>query len=152
MPAGKRDVLVFDGGHADAVRGFGIRKYADGQSVYIVKYSVNRQTRRHSLGAVRRGNLKKMRDLAEEVKARGRLGQDIIGEEKARVAEKQAAQSAATVGVLVDIFQKERELMTRKVVERPACHPYTAGTARMRQPNAFSKSTSSRCTPSWSVP
>jgi hypothetical protein len=28
VPPGKRDVLIFDGGHEDAVRGFGIRKFA----------------------------------------------------------------------------------------------------------------------------
>jgi hypothetical protein len=115
VPAGKRDVLVFDNGHDDAVRGFGIRKYADGSASYIVKYAVNGQPRRHTLGAVRKGNLKKMRSLAEEVKARARIGEDIIGEKKAAAAEKKAAESAATVGALVKVFLAEREEATRKI-------------------------------------
>jgi len=74
VPSGKRDVLVFDGGHADAVPGFGIRKFASGRACYIVKYGVGDKQRRQSLGAVTRGNLKAMRLLASEVKARARLG------------------------------------------------------------------------------
>jgi integrase len=54
-----------------------------------------------------------MRDLAEEVKARGRLGHDVIGDKKAKAAEQQAAQTAATVGALVAVFLQEREEMTR---------------------------------------
>jgi hypothetical protein len=55
VPAGKRDVLVFD----SEVRGFGIRKYADGRASYFVKYTVNGKPRRLTLGAVRKGNLKR---------------------------------------------------------------------------------------------
>jgi hypothetical protein len=54
------------------------------------------------LGAVRKGNLEKMHNLAEEVKARAPIGQDIIGDKKARAAERQAA----TVGALVDVSCK----------------------------------------------
>ena len=38
--SGRRDALVFDGGHADAIRGFGIRKFASGAAFYFVKYTV----------------------------------------------------------------------------------------------------------------
>src|SRR5215468_8622120 len=82
VPSGKRDVLVCDGGHGDAVPGFGIRKFASGRACYIVKYAVGGKQRRQSLGAVTRGNLKAMRLLASEVKARARLGQDIIAEKE----------------------------------------------------------------------
>ena len=68
-------MLVFD----DEVRGFGIRKFASGRAYYIVTYAVAGKTRRQSLGEVARGNLKPMRMLASEVKARARLGQDIVG-------------------------------------------------------------------------
>ena len=116
MPAGKRDVLVFDNGHDKAVRGFGIRKYRDGRASYFVKYTINGQPRRHTLGPVRRGNLEKMRSLAEDVKAQARsLGKDIVGERKAKAAEQQAAETAETVGALVDVFLAGREEMTRKV-------------------------------------
>ena len=71
VPQGKRDVLIFDGGHRDAVPGFGIRKFASGAAVYIVKYAHAGRQRRQSLGAVTSGNLKAMRLLASEVKVGG---------------------------------------------------------------------------------
>src|SRR5262245_42635229 len=112
VPAGKRDVLVFD----TEVRGFGIRKYADGSASYIVKYKVKGGAqRRFVLGPVRKGNLKKMRGYAEDVKARARQGQDIIGDAKAATAAQQAVENAATIGALIEVFLAEREEMTRKV-------------------------------------
>ena len=60
VPPGRRDVLIFDGGHEDAVRGFGIRKFASGEAYYFVKYNIGRKQRRQSLGCVTRGNLKYM--------------------------------------------------------------------------------------------
>ena len=83
VPPGKRDVLVFDEGHKDAVPGFGVRKFASGKASYIVKYNIGTKQRRQSLGPVTRGNLKAMRLLASEVKARARLGQDVIAEREA---------------------------------------------------------------------
>ena len=115
VPAGKRDVLVFDNGHDDAVKGFGIRKYADGSASYIVKYVVKGQPRRHTLGPVRNNNCKKMRSLAEDVKARARIGEDIIGKKKDAAAAQQAVENAATIGALIKVFLAEREEMTRKI-------------------------------------
>ena len=97
------------------VRGFGIRKYADGSASYIVKYAVNGQPTRKTLGPVRKGNLKKMRSLADEVKARARIGQDVIGEQKAAAAARRATQGAVTVGALVKVFLAEREAATRTI-------------------------------------
>ena len=99
VPPGKRDVLIFDGGHEDAVRGFGIRKSASGEAYYFVKYNIGRKQRRQSLGSVTRGNLKAMRVLASEVKARARLGQDII-------AEKEAAKSKPATTILGQVVPK----------------------------------------------
>src|SRR5262249_26147347 len=42
------DVLVFDNDTNHAVRGFGIRKYADGRASSFVKYLVSGQPRRHT--------------------------------------------------------------------------------------------------------
>ena len=109
VPAGARDVLVFDGDHPDAVRGFGLRKFASGKSFYFVKFSVNGRTKRISLGEVSRGNCKTMRMLASEVKARARLGQDVLEEKRTKAEGKQAARTAATVGALVPVYLKERE-------------------------------------------
>ena len=115
VPAGMRDVLVFDDGHKDAVPGFGIRKFKSGKASYIVKYSVGGKQRRQALGPVTRGNLKAMRVLASEVKARARLGQDLI-------AEKQAAKnklSALTLGQIVPKYLavKESEMKPRSYAE-----------------------------------
>lgn len=109
VPAGARDVLAFDNGHDNAVRGFGIRKFESGRAFYIVKYALRGQTRRHSLGEVRRGNLEKMRELAEDVKARARLGQDILVEKANKTAADRAAKTAVTIGMLVPVYLKERE-------------------------------------------
>src|SRR5262245_5265694 len=115
VPDGKRDVLVFDNGHQDAVRGFGIRKYADSSASYIVKYTVNGEPRRHTLGPVLKDNLKMMRKLAAELKANATLGKDIIGDKKAAAAERRATETAATVGEVMKLFLAEREAMTQSV-------------------------------------
>ena len=54
-----------------------------------------------------------MRDLAETMKARARIGEDIIGDKKAKAAEEQAAETAATVDAPIDVFLAEREEKTR---------------------------------------
>ena len=72
MPAGARDVLVFD----DALPGFFIRKFESGKASYGVKFNVGRQQRRMALGAVVPGVLGDMRKKAADVLARARLGQD----------------------------------------------------------------------------
>ena len=48
VPAGKRDVQVFDA----SLPGFGIRKFASGKAFYVVKYTVGSQQRKLSLGPV----------------------------------------------------------------------------------------------------
>jgi hypothetical protein len=90
VPEGKRDVLTFD----TEVSGFGIRRYADGSAAYFIKYAINGRQKRLTLGAVRKGNLAKMRGLAEEVKARAKLGQDVLGDQRAAAAEQAAAETA----------------------------------------------------------
>lgn len=109
VPEEARDVLAFDNGHDKAVRGFGIRKFQSGRAFYIVKYSFRGRTRRHSLGEVRRGNLDKMRELAEDVKARARLGQDLLTEQASKMASERAAKTAVTVGKLVPTYLEERQ-------------------------------------------
>lgn len=97
VPTGKRDVLVFDDGHKDAVPGFGVRKFASGKASYIVKYSIGSKQRRQSLGPVTRGNLKAMRLLASEVKARARIGQDVIAERDTAAKVKAGAKTLASL-------------------------------------------------------
>lgn len=115
VPAGQRDVLVFDDGHKDAVPGFGIRKFASGRASYIVKYSIGPRQRRQTLGVVSRGNLKSMRLIASEVKARARLGQDIISEERA--AQKRA--NPQTLGQIAPTYLavKKQQMRLRSFAE-----------------------------------
>jgi integrase len=84
VPSGKRDVQVFD----DELPGFGVRKFSSGQVAYFVKYNVGPQQRRHTLGAVVRGNLRDMRLSASKILAKARLGIDAVAEKRA-AAEKQ---------------------------------------------------------------
>jgi len=100
VPTGKRDVLVFD----SELRGFGIRQFASRAAYYIVKYSVAGITRRQSLGEVTRGNLKQMRLLASEVKARARLGQDVIAEKQAAMAK-----NAEILGPVIEEYLRARK-------------------------------------------
>lgn len=92
MPAGQRDVLVFD----DTLSGFGIRKFARGRATYIVKYNVGAQQRRHSLGPVVHGNLKAMRLEASAILAKARLGRDVAAEKRAA-----ASKNTVTLGEIV---------------------------------------------------
>jgi len=84
VPAGKRDVQLFD----EELPGFGIRKFSSGQVAYFVKYNIGPQQRRHTLGAVVRGNLRDMRLEASRILAKARLGIDAVAEKRA-AAEKQ---------------------------------------------------------------
>jgi integrase len=107
VPAGKRDVLVFD----DKVGGFGIRKFASGEASFILKYPVSGKvvngvaipgrTRRISLGPVtgKRGEVEEKRALAEEVKERARMfGEDLI-------AEREEANAKAAIPKLGDLVE-----------------------------------------------
>ena len=99
VPAGARDVQVFD----DELPGFGIRKFSSGRASYFVKYAVGAQQRRHTLGAVVRGNLKAMRLEASRVLAKARLGQDVAVEKAVRT------KRVVTLGELVPAYLKARE-------------------------------------------
>jgi integrase len=75
-----------------------------------------------------------MPDLAETMKARARTGEDIIGDKKAKAAEEQAAETAATVGALIDVFLAEREEKTRKwawLISTSAGSQSTAGGSKI---------------------
>jgi integrase len=99
VPAGQRDVLVFD----DTLPGFGIRKFASGRATYIVKYNVGPQQRRHSLGPVVHGNLKAMRLEASAILAKARLGRDVAAEKRAA-----ASKNTITLGEIVPRYLEAR--------------------------------------------
>lgn len=100
VPAGKRDIQVFD----DALPGFGIRKFATGRAVYIVKYSVGSQQRKLSLGPVVPGVLADKRRLASQILSRARLGQDAVGEKRATIAK-----ATAKIGDLIVRYLGDRK-------------------------------------------
>jgi integrase len=108
VPAGARDVLVFD----DALPGFFIRKFESGKASYGVKFNVGSQQRRMALGAVVPGVLGDMRKKAADVLARARLGQDVVADKRAA-----AGKHSITLGGLVP-----RYLAARKTELRPKSH------------------------------
>lgn len=79
VPAGARDVLVFD----EALPGFFIRKFQSGRASYGVKFNIGQQQRRLVLGAVVPGVLAEMRRKASDVLARAMLGQDVVADNRA---------------------------------------------------------------------
>jgi integrase len=101
VPAGERDVIVFD----DALPGFFCRKYASGVASFGVQYDLGVRTRRLTLGRVvtEPSNLKAMRKLAGETLARVRLGTDVVAEKRIAIA------PAVTLGSLVPTYLEERK-------------------------------------------
>jgi integrase len=110
VPAGARDVLVFD----DALPGFFIRKFESGKASYGVKFNVGAQQRRLTLGAVVPGVLAEMRKKASDVLARARLGQDVVGAKLAA-----AGKRTITLGEVVPKYlaAREGELRPRSYAE-----------------------------------
>lgn len=104
VPPGRRDVQVFD----DDLPGFGIRKFDSGRASYFVKFSVGAQQRKHTLGAVVRGNLRQMRLEASRILAKARLGTDVVALKRAA-----AAKCTATVGELVPKYLEARATKLR---------------------------------------
>ena len=100
VPAGKRDVQVFD----DTLPGFGIRKFTSGRVSYFVKFNVGEQQRRLTLGAVVPGNLAEMRRKASNVLAKARLGQDAVAEKRTAAGKRTVA-----IGPLITDYLADRE-------------------------------------------
>jgi integrase len=100
VPAGKRDVIVFD----DALPGFFIRKFANGRASYGVKYNIGPKQRKLTFGAVIPGVLSEMRKKASEVLARARIGQDVTAEKRAA-----AGKRTITLAQGVSLYLKDRE-------------------------------------------
>lgn len=107
VPAGKRDIQVFD----DAPPGFGIRKFESGKASYFVKFNLGTQQRRLTLGAVLSGNFAELRKEASKVLAKARLGRDAVAEKRASTGE------GKTLGQLVPVY-----LLERQVDLRPSSH------------------------------
>jgi integrase len=104
VPAGKRDVQVFD----DTLPGFGIRKFESGKASYFVKFNVGTQQRRLTLGVVVPGNLAEMRRKASSVLSKARLGQDAVAEKRTAAGKRQGA-----LGELIAKYLGERRSKLR---------------------------------------
>jgi hypothetical protein len=112
VPKGCRDVLVWD----TKTPGFFLRKFASGRAMWGVRYHVGRKQRRvHLYDAAVRGTLAKARNDAADVRAKARLGTDVVAE---RTATAHAAARTITFGKLV-----ERFLADRRDAKRPSGEP-----------------------------
>jgi integrase len=102
----QEDALHFDEGSP----GFFLRTYKSGApAVFGVKYSVGGKQRRMNLGLARADTLDEMRELAEVTRAKAKLGQDTLGEQKqARAEAKAAAAPVETLGTLWPRYLKDR--------------------------------------------
>ena len=81
VPDGHRDVLVFD----SKLPGFFLRKYSSGRCMYGVRYSVNGKQRRLDVWDVVKGNLATARREAADVRAKARLGVDVLAQRQAAI-------------------------------------------------------------------
>jgi integrase len=98
----KEDALHFD----EASPGFFLRTYASGApAAFGVKYSVGGRQRRMNLGPASASNLQTMRDMAETVRAKAKLGEDTLGQQQAE----RARPKTPTLGKLVPRYLKDRE-------------------------------------------
>jgi Arm DNA-binding domain len=84
VPKGRRDVLVWD----TKTPGFFLRKFASGRAMWGVRYHVGKKQRRvHLYDAAVRGTLAKARNEAADVRAKARLGTDVVAERTAAAQE-----------------------------------------------------------------
>jgi integrase len=118
VPRGKRDVLVFD----TETPGLFLRKFASGRAIYGVKFAINGQPRRvHIRDAGERGSLAKARSEALDVRAKARLGSDVLAEREAAkvAAAAEAKRKANTLGNVAKKYleARESELRPRSYVE-----------------------------------
>src|SRR5215475_3244517 len=94
VPKDCRDVLVWD----TKTPGFFLRKFASGRAMWGVRYHVGAKQRRvHLYDAAVRGTLTKARNEAADVRAKARLGTDVVLE---RAAAAEASAKTITLGKL----------------------------------------------------
>ena len=90
LPKGKREAIYFDGD----IPGLGVRLRAGGTARWIFQYRIGAKQRRISLGSVSATSPARARELAGELHARVRLGQDPAAskaEERVRATETMGA-------------------------------------------------------------
>jgi hypothetical protein len=103
VPNGRRDVLVWD----TKTPGFFLRKFASGRAMWGVRYHVGTKQRRvHLYDAAVRGTLAIARTEAADVRAKARLGTDVMSE---RTAATEAAARTITLGKLAERYLADRK-------------------------------------------
>ena len=118
VPKGKRDVMVYD----TETPGFFLRKFATGRAMYGVKFSVAGKERKvHLYDATIKGVLAKARKEACDVRAKARLGTDVVAAREAAKTARQAEakQAENTLGIVVKKYLAVRatELRHRSFLE-----------------------------------
>ena len=117
VPKGRRDVLVWD----IKTPGFFLRKFASGRAMWGVRYHVGTKQRRvHLYDAAVRGTLAKARNEAADVRAKARLGTDVVAE---RTAAAVATAKTITLGKLAERYLSDRRAAKRQGSEEPAWRP-----------------------------
>jgi integrase len=116
VPKGCRDVLVWD----TRTPGFFLRKFASGRAMWGVRYHVvGKQRRVHLYDAAVRGTLAKARNEAADVRAKARLGTDVVAE---RTAAAEASAKTVTLGKLAERYLEDR-LNAKRPNGEPAWRP-----------------------------
>src|SRR5262245_32907499 len=113
LPLGKTDAIFFD----DDIAGFGLRLRAKGSKTWIVQYTIGAKQRRMTLGSSKVLDLAKARDIARDVLAKVRLGQDPAGER----AQARIQASDASLGDLLKRFLSRQEKRLRPSSYRDSC-------------------------------
>src|SRR5262245_25389286 len=118
IPKGCRDVLVWD--TKTQTPGFFLRKFASGRAMWGVRYHVGgRQRRVHLYDAAVRGTLAKARNEAADVRAKARLGTDVVAQRTAAAA---ASAKTITLGKLAERYLEDRR-RTKRPNGEPAWRP-----------------------------
>ncbi len=99
-PAGKKDVLVFDG----ELRGFGVRVGSNGKKSFVAQYTGPTGKRRMALGAFGVLTVDAARKSALAVLGAVAERRDPVAEERAKAAAQRAAEAAAKGKAAADAF------------------------------------------------
>ncbi len=85
VPPTKGNVIVYDGGHHNAVVGFGIRATAGGAKFFILNYRISKRERRYTIGAYPTWSVAAAREEAKELRKRIDRGEDPLELRKAKL-------------------------------------------------------------------
>lgn len=110
LPRGKTDKTFFDGD----LPGFGLRLRAGGSQVWLIQYAIAGKTRRMVLGTPATLDPGKAREVAKDMLARVRLGED-----PAREKHKARVRASETLGAMLPRFltRQRARLKPRSYVE-----------------------------------